>query len=62
MSIETFGWNYSTGELAWEKDQNGNQTSFTYNDSLARLTTITTPGNGVTNVSVDSGSGKRPSV
>jgi RHS repeat-associated protein len=38
--IESFSYNYATGQLTASKDQNQQATSYTYNDSLGRLTEV----------------------
>jgi RHS repeat-associated protein len=45
---EHFAYNYADGQLAWSKDQNQEETSYFYNDSLDRLTETDYPDGGST--------------
>jgi len=49
----SFSWGYADGQLRSSTDQNTQTTSFQYNDLLGRLTQITFPDGGKTNVVYD---------
>jgi YD repeat-containing protein len=48
---ENFTYNYATGELASSQDENKQTTSYTYSDSLNRLTQTNYPDGGKTTIS-----------
>ncbi|MGH9506934.1 MAG: RHS repeat-associated core domain-containing protein, partial [Terriglobales bacterium] len=48
-----YSWIYASGELASSTDENGNVTTFTYGDPLARLTQVNYPDDGETTYAYD---------
>ncbi len=59
--IESFSYAYSDGALTVLTDENGNQTKYTYNDTLRRLTKTDLPDGGETTVTYND-SGSSPNV
>src|SRR5262249_55506049 len=48
--VQSYSWGYNDGQLRSSTDENGNTSSYQYNDSLLRLTQANSPDGGQTTI------------